>query len=112
MSVDIAQSFQWPMSPFCNASMNTNPVTMKDGVWTLKNSLYGEQLFGFVYDNLDIGGRSWRGIVADLKAKQKSQHFGLDMPFVSFADPNLGWIEESTTYLKKCTDSDHFIPAR
>jgi len=92
--------------------MNTNPVTMKDGVWTLKNSLYGEQLFGFVYDNLDIGGRSWRGIVADLKAKQKSQHFGLDMPFVSFADPNLGWIEESTTYLKKCTDSDHFIPAR
>jgi len=97
MTSDILNAFDWPLSPFCNSSMNNNPVTLNKDVWTVKNAFYGKQLFGYVYDNLDVGGHSWHGIAADIKAKQVDDHNGLKLPFVSFSAPALGVISSKTT---------------
>ena len=77
--------------------MNDNAVTLNKDVWTVKNAFYGKQLFGYVYDNLDVGGHSWHGIAADIKAKQVDDHYGLKLPFVSFSAPKLGVISKKTT---------------
>jgi len=77
--------------------MNDNPVTLNKDAWTVKNAFYGKQLFGYVYDNLDIGGHSWHGITANIKAKQVDGHYGLKLPFVSFAAPKLEVISKKTT---------------
>jgi len=38
LTSDILNAFDWPLSPFCNSSMNDNPVTLNKDVWTVKNA--------------------------------------------------------------------------
>nr|CAB3267405.1 hemocyanin, beta-C chain unit D-like [Phallusia mammillata] len=104
MTPDKAGSFDWPMSPFCNATMNPNGVTLNSQVWTVRNSYYYEQLFGYKYDNFNLDRRSWQGLVRDLKAKHRSPYYGSARPFVSHMAPDLGVITDANTkYAAGCS---------
>lgn len=65
---DISRSFRWPMSPFCNKTMNPNPLTNGYERSTAHKSYYESQLFGYRYSNFNIGGKySWEDLKEDYK---------------------------------------------
>lgn len=77
---EIDRSFDKPMSPFCNVSMNHEKVTSKHGVWTMHKSYYNEQLFGYKFDNFDLGvDFKWKDLNRDFQANNiKRSHIDDD----------------------------------
>uniref|UniRef100_H2ZF91 Tyrosinase copper-binding domain-containing protein n=1 Tax=Ciona savignyi TaxID=51511 RepID=H2ZF91_CIOSA len=101
---DISGSFDWPMSPFCNASMNPSYVTLNKGSWTIRNSYYYQELFGYKYDSFDLGGKSWLPLLEDIKKIYRSENYGHERPFVSGVAPELGVIYNTThSFSDGCT---------
>uniref|UniRef100_H2ZNM8 Tyrosinase copper-binding domain-containing protein n=1 Tax=Ciona savignyi TaxID=51511 RepID=H2ZNM8_CIOSA len=95
---DIAESFHWPLSPFCNASMNPSYVTLNEGSWTVENSFYYQELYGYKYDTFDLGGRPWLPLLEDLEEMYSSPYYGSPTPFISHVAPDIGEV----SYRKIC----------
>ncbi|XP_078483983.1 hemocyanin 2-c chain-like isoform X1 [Ciona intestinalis] len=96
-SEEMAFKMSMPLSPFCNKTMNPNLVTGRSGVWTAIGSYYYEQLFGYRYDNFDVAGKSWRGLLKDMKEKLTRLNWNdEEASFTSTFDDRLGLIDKNT----------------
>nr|XP_026690207.1 hemocyanin type 2 unit a-like [Ciona intestinalis] len=96
-SEEMTFKMSMPLSPFCNKTMNPNPVTGRSGVWTAIGSYYYEQLFGYRYDNFDLAGKSWRDLLKDMKEKLTRFNWDDDeASFTSTFDNRLGLIDKNT----------------
>nr|XP_039265620.1 hemocyanin, beta-C chain unit G-like [Styela clava] len=71
-------SFEWPLAPFCNKSMNPETTTSKNKVWTLHRSYYNEQMFGYKYADFNLGKYSWRDLNMDFKYNNLKRKFWMD----------------------------------
>ncbi|XP_078493159.1 LOW QUALITY PROTEIN: hemocyanin, beta-C chain unit D-like [Ciona intestinalis] len=101
---DISGSWDWPMSPFCNASMNPSYITLNKDSWTVGNSYYYQELFGYKYDTFDLARRDWKLLLKDLKHSFTSNNFGRSFPFISELGEDLGIIYKTTKKFKEgCT---------
>ncbi|XP_078490922.1 hemocyanin, beta-C chain unit D-like isoform X1 [Ciona intestinalis] len=102
---DISGSWDWPMSPFCNASMNPGYVTLNKDSWTVGNSYYYQELFGYKYDTFDLARRDWKLLLKDLKHSFNSESFGYSTPFVSELGNDLGLVYNTSAKFVKlgCT---------
>ncbi|XP_078488126.1 hemocyanin, beta-C chain unit D-like isoform X1 [Ciona intestinalis] len=101
---DVSGSWDWPMSPFCNASMNPSYVTLNKNSWTVGNSYYYQELFGYKYDTFDLARRDWKLLLKDLERSFNSNNFGHSTPFISELGVDLGVIYKTTKKFKAgCT---------
>lgn len=81
---DVTEAFDWPMSPFCNKSLNPESVTGRQGVWKMRNAFYNEQLFGYKYDNFNLGHNyKWEDLQRDYKRNIKTKTYWNDEYFVT-----------------------------
>ncbi|XP_078493332.1 hemocyanin, beta-C chain unit D [Ciona intestinalis] len=87
---DVSGSWDWPMSPFCNASMNPSYITLNKDSWTVGNSYYYQELFGYKYDTFDLARRDWKLLLKDLKQSYKSKYYGKSVPYFSHMGVNVG----------------------
>ncbi|XP_078493430.1 hemocyanin, beta-C chain unit D-like [Ciona intestinalis] len=101
---DVSRSWDWPMSPFCNASMNPSYITLNKDSWTVGNSFYYQELFGYKYDTFDLARRDWKLLLKDLKQNYKSKYYGKSVPYFSHMGVGLGEISTgSTKFIIGCT---------
>nr|XP_039265052.1 hemocyanin A-type, units Ode to Odg-like [Styela clava] len=84
-------SFEWPLAPFCNKSMNPETTTSKNKVWTLHRSYYNEQLFGYKYADLNLGDYNWEDLKKDFKYNNLHRRFWNDEVF----DTQIGRLGEN-----------------
>ncbi|CAK8686100.1 unnamed protein product [Clavelina lepadiformis] len=103
---EVLGAFHWPLSPFSNVTMNSNPVTSNNGVWTVASAFHHEQLFGYKYESLDIGGHSWQGLLTDTQLRHKdATRQNPRLGFISNAAPSFGFVSTSNVHFvsKNCT---------
>ncbi|XP_078491075.1 hemocyanin, beta-C chain unit D-like [Ciona intestinalis] len=101
---DVSGSWDWPMSPFCNASMNPSYVTLNENSWTVANSYYYQELFGYKYDTFDFARRDWKLLLKDLKQSYESKYYGKVVPYFSHLGKDLGEIShQSILFNGGCT---------
>nr|XP_039264496.1 hemocyanin 2-like [Styela clava] len=94
-------SFDFPLSPFCNESLNPESVTLNEGAWTLRNSYYGEQLFGYKYTDYNMGSNyTWKDLKEDYRKNTKDGNFWND----EFFDTKLGPLTRSNSLLLTRTE--------